>query len=141
MTTDRPFGAQPASRSTADLVRHGTEQVSRLIRAEFALARAQASIKAKDAAAGAGLLAAAAVVALYGVGALLVAGVLLLVNVLPAWAAALSVAAVLLAVAAVLALSGRREVRRAGSPVPHRTVASVEEDIRIMSVAVHGRNY
>ena len=140
MTTDRPFGVQPASRSTAELVRQGTEQVSRLIRAEFALARAQAAVKAKDAAAGSGLLGAAAVLALYGVGALLAAAVVLLAEVVPAWVAAVLVTAALLAVAAVLAFSGRREVRRAGSPVPERAVASVKEDIRTVSMAVQGRN-
>src|SRR4051812_30967973 len=108
----------PADASTADLVKQASEQISRLVRDELAVARAEMTAKAKRAGTGAGLLGAAAVVALYGVGALLATLIIVLDLVMPLWLAALVVAVVLLVAAGVMALVGRREVRQVGSPVP-----------------------
>ena len=56
--------------STAELVRLAAEQISRLVRDELQLARAEMSGKARRFGTGAGLFGAAGFVALYGLGAL-----------------------------------------------------------------------
>jgi hypothetical protein len=115
--------------SAGELVRQTAEQISRLVRDELALARAEMTEKGKKAGVGAGLLGGGGLVALYGVAALLTAVVLGLAEAMPAWLAALIVAVVLFAVAGVLALLGRREVKQATPPVPQQAVQSVKADI------------
>lgn len=115
--------------STAELVREATEQMSRLVREELALARAEMTAKGKQAGAGAGLLGGGGAIALYGVGALLAAVALGLDVALPAWLAVLIVAVVLLATAGVLAMLGRTKVKQAAPPVPRETAESIKADI------------
>lgn len=115
--------------STAELVRAATEQTSRLIREELALARAEMTAKGRQAGAGAGLLGGGGAIALYGVGALLAAVALGLDVALPAWLAVLIVAVVLLATAGVLALLGRTKVKQAAPPVPREAAESIKADI------------
>ena len=62
--------------STAELVRQAGEQISRLVRDELALAKAELAEKGKRAGVGVGLFGGRGVVALYGVAALLAAVVL-----------------------------------------------------------------
>ncbi|HEY0696408.1 MAG TPA: phage holin family protein [Micromonospora sp.] len=128
-----------AERSTAELVQQATEQLSRLVRDEFALARAELTEKGKHAGIGVGLFGGGGALALYGLGALIATIVLLLDLVLPAWLAALVVAVALFVVAAVLALVGRRQVRRAGPPVPTAAVDSVRADVDTVAAAVRDR--
>nr|WP_201761655.1 phage holin family protein [Nonomuraea sp. K271] len=106
-----------------------SEQVSRLVRDELRLARMELQEKGRHAGFGAGLFGAAGVVALFGGGALVAAVVMLLALFLPGWVAAAIVAVVLFIVAAVLGLTGRKQVKRAGPPVPRETLASVRADI------------
>jgi uncharacterized membrane protein YqjE len=120
---------QTEDRSVAELVGEISEQVSRLVRDELRLARAEMTEKGKRAGVGAGLFGGAGVVALYGVAALLVALVLGLAEVMPAWVAALLVAVLLFIGAAVLALVGRRNVRQATPPVPEQAMESVKADV------------
>jgi hypothetical protein len=103
--------------------------MSRLVREELALAKAEVTQKGKRAGVGAGLLGGGGVVALYGVAALLAAVVLALAEVMPAWLAALIVAVVLFAAAGVLVLLGRKQVKQGTPPVPEETVRSVKADI------------
>ena len=118
-----------AEPSVAELVQQSTEQISRLVRDELRLARAEMAEKGKQAGVGAGLLGGGGVVALYGVAALLTAIVLGLAEVMPAWLAALIVAVVLLAVAGVMAALGRNRVKQAVPPVPEQAVRSVQADV------------
>ena len=114
---------------TGDLVRQAADQISRLVRDELALARAEMVEKGKRVGTGAGLLGGGGVVALYGVAALLAAAVLGLAEAMPAWLAALIVAAALFAVAGVLAVVGRRQVAQGVPPVPREAAASVRADV------------
>ncbi|NBE98066.1 phage holin family protein [Nonomuraea sp. KC401] len=114
---------------THKLVNDLSEQVSRLVRDELRLARMELQEKGRHAGFGAGLFGAAGVVALFGGGALVAAVVMLLALFLPGWVAAAIVAVVLFIVAAVLGLTGRKQVKRAGPPVPRETLASVRADI------------
>jgi hypothetical protein len=126
--------------STAELVRRASEQISGLVRAEVALAKAEVADKGKRAGMGAGMLGGAGVVALYGVAVLLATIVLLLALVMPAWSAALIVTVVLFAGAAALALLGRASLKRALPPVPEKAVASVKADLDAARSAVTDRH-
>jgi Flp pilus assembly protein TadB len=125
--------------STAELVKQASEQISRLVRDELTLARAEMTTKAKRAGTGAGLLGGAGGVALYGVAALLAAVIMLLDLAMPNWLAALIVAIVLFAVAGVMALIGRRQVRQVGAPMPEQAVDSIKTDVQTVTEAVKER--
>ncbi|MEU6076537.1 phage holin family protein [Micromonospora sp. NPDC047074] len=129
-------GSEP---STAELVQRATEQVSRLVRDELALARAELTQKGKHAGIGIGLFGGGGALALFGLGALVATAILLLDLVLPAWAAALIVAVVLFAAAGVLALVGKKQVSQAVPPVPASTVRSVRADVDTVTAAVRDR--
>lgn len=129
-------GSEP---STAELVQRATEQVSRLVRDELALARAELTQKGKHAGIGIGLFGGGGALALYGLGALVAATILLLALVLPAWAAALIVAVVLFLIAGVLALVGKKQVSQAVPPMPEATVRSVRADVDTVAAAVKDR--
>ena len=115
--------------STGELVRQAAEQISRLVRDELTLAKAEMTQKGKRVGVGAGLLTGGGLVALYGVAALLAATVLALAEVMPGWLAALIVAVVLLGAAGVLAALGRAKVSQATPLTPEQTVRSVKADI------------
>lgn len=126
-TSQRP--ARNHQPSTAELVKQATEQVSRLIRDELRLLRAEMTAKRKKLAMGAGMLGAAGLLALYGLGALVASAILVLAIVLPAWLSALIVTAALFVLAGLLALIGRSRVKKATPPMPEETKASVMADI------------
>jgi uncharacterized membrane protein YqjE len=128
-------------RSTAELVKLASEQVSHLVRDELRLAQVELSRKGKQAGIGAGMLGGAGVIALYGGAALLATVVLLLALVMPAWLAALIVGVVLLFIAGGMAMIGRARVKRATPPVPERAVDSLKEDIGTVAEAVKERGY
>jgi uncharacterized membrane protein YqjE len=126
----------PAQQSTSELVQRATEQVTKLVRDELALARAELTEKGKHAGVGAGLLGGGGVLAVYGVGVLIATAVLLLDLVMPAWLAALIVAVVLFIVAGILALIGRKQVKQAVPPMPTAAAASVRADVDAVAAAV-----
>ncbi|WP_433161926.1 phage holin family protein [Kribbella sp. CA-247076] len=114
------------------LVSQLTSDVSRLVRDELQLAKAELKDKGKEAGVGIGLFGGAGTVALYGVGALIAAAILGLAQAVPAWLAALIVAVVLFAVAGIAAMLGKRHVSRATPPVPQRAVEGVQEDLEAL---------
>ncbi|MGW4463530.1 phage holin family protein [Micromonospora sp. NBC_01796] len=128
-----------AEQSVAELVQHGTEQVSKLVRDELALARAELAQKGKHAGIGVGLFGGGGALALYGLGALVATAILALDLVLPAWAAALIIAGVLFIGAGLLALIGKSQVTRAVPPVPSAAVKSVRADVDTVTAAVKDR--
>ncbi len=125
--TVSPDGHGPSA-PTAELIRQATDQVSRLVRDEFALARTEMTAKGKRAGIGAGMLGGSGLVALLGLTALLVTAGLALDLVLPAWAAALTVAVGLLGLAGLLALVGRMRVKQAEPPIPREAARTLRED-------------
>jgi len=143
--TDHQLGGRttvaPGDASTAELVKLAAEQISRLVRDELQLARAEMSVKARQFGTGAGLFGVSGVVALYGVGVLIATAVLVLALVLPAWAAALIVAVVLFALAGVLALVGRGQFRQASPPTPGQALDSVKADVQTVTEAVRKRGH
>jgi hypothetical protein len=127
VTGGTPAGATEAS--TAELVGRAGDEISRLVRDELALLRAEMTEKGKRAGVGAGLFGGSGLLVLYGVAALLAAVILGLAEAIPAWLAALIVAVLLFAAAAVMGLVGRREVERATPLVPEETARSVKADL------------
>jgi len=134
-------GQPLAERSTAELVKLASEQMSRLVRDELRLAQAELSRKGKHAGIGVGLFGGAGVVALYGVAALGATLVVVLDLVMPLWLATLIVAVLLLAIAGAMALIGRNQVKQAAPPMPEGTVDSVKKDIGTVTEAVRERGH
>ncbi|MFY1671822.1 phage holin family protein [Plantactinospora sp. WMMB334] len=128
-----------AEQSTAELVQRATEQLSRLVRDELALARMELAEKGRHAGIGIGLFGGGGVMALFGFAVLVTAAVLGLAVVIPGWAAALVVAGALFLLAGVLALVGRRQVRRAVPPTPSAAADSLRADVRTVATAVRDR--
>lgn len=123
-----------AEKSTSELVRDLTDQVSHLARTEVTLAVRELKGKAKHAGVGAAVAGAGGVLAFYGGAVLVAACVLLLALVLPAWAAALIVAGALFAVAGIAMLVARKELRRS-APMPSPALESAKEDIHAVKEA------
>lgn len=114
-------GPGPAAKAVA-------EDLSALVKAEVALAKAEFVAGITPMARGAALLAVAAVLVVGASLVLLAAAVLLVALVLPEWAAALVVALVLLLAAGGLAFVGRKSLA-AGSVTMDTTKHNVEEDV------------
>jgi uncharacterized membrane protein YqjE len=144
----QPLPATPApavtrplvEQSTGELVQRASEQLSRLVRDELTLAKAELAEKGKHAGIGVGLFGGAGVLAGYGVGALIATVVIVLDLWLPLWAAALIVTVVLFAVAGVLALIGKKQVSRAVPPEPQAAIQGIKADVDELKHAVKERS-
>jgi uncharacterized membrane protein YqjE len=117
------------NRSTGELVKQLSEQVTVLIRDELKLAQVEMTRKGKQAGVGAGLLGGSGLVALYGVGCLIACAIIAISGVVAAWLAALIVGTVLLAIAAAAALIGKGRLQQATPPIPEQTMDSVKTDV------------
>ena len=115
---------------TKELVQALSEQTSTLLRKELALAQLELKEKGKQAGLGGGMIGGGGLLALYGLGALFAAIIMLLGTVMASWLSALIVAVVLFAVAGVLALTGKKEVERAGPAKPEQAMTSTTQDVR-----------
>ena len=122
--------------SVGQLMTQLSEQTSRLVRDEMALAQLELKETAKQAGKGAGLLSGAGVLALYGLGAAIATAIIGLALLLPLWAAALIVTAVLLIAAGIAALLGKKQVEQI-SPTPDRAVANTKLDVEEVKEARH----
>ena len=122
--------------SVGELAARMSEQVSRLVRDEIALAQAEAKQKAKRLGVGAGMFGASGMLALFGVACGVAAAVLAFAMVLSGWLAALIVAGVLFAIAGLCALVGIRDVKRGAPPVPTEAMRSTKEDVAALREAV-----
>jgi len=123
-------------RSTSELVRDLSEQSSRLIRQEMALARTELTRKGVEAGLGIGLLGGAGILALYGLGALTAAGILLLSTAMKAWIAAVVIAGGILAAAGAAALIGKTRLAHAAPPVPEATIETAKEDAKTIRASI-----
>ncbi|MEH0582458.1 MULTISPECIES: phage holin family protein [Streptomyces] len=123
--------------SVGELVGRATEQLSRLVRQELALAKEEFAEKGRRAKRGGGLLGAAGAFAYAGLLALAGTAVAALSLTLPVWAAALIVTAVLFAIAALLGAAGRTQMRRAAPPTPEETLGSVRADVEEIRERAH----
>jgi Flp pilus assembly protein TadB len=122
-------GQTAHERSTGELVKQVTEQVSTLVRDELKLAQLEMTSKAKKAGSGMGMMGGGGLIALYGVACLIACAIIAISHVLQAWLSALIVGAFLLLVAAVTAAMGRQRMRQGTPPVPAEAVESVKADV------------
>lgn len=136
MTQKTLNGTPPEERPTSlgGLVEHISEQASRLVRAEIALARAELTDKARKSGMGVGLLVGALVVLLYGIGVLLLAAVYGLGTVWPAWLAALAVGGFLVLVTVILALIGVTLLKK-GTRKPD-SVQRIKDDVTTIRTGI-----
>ena len=133
--------ARPVTdQSTAELVQRASEQITRLVRDEIALAKAELTEKGKHAGIGIGLFGGGGVLALYGVGALIATLIMVLNLWLDLWLAALIVTVVLFVVAGILALLGKKQVTQAVPPEPSAAIASAKADVDEVKQAIKGRS-
>jgi Flp pilus assembly protein TadB len=116
-------------RSTGELVKLLTEQVSALVRDELKLAQLEMTRKGKEAGSGAGMMGGGGLIALYGVACLIACAIIALSHVIAAWLAALVIGVALLVIAAIVAALGRRRMRRASPAMPTEAVDSIKADV------------
>lgn len=114
--------------STSQLVTQATEDISRLIRDEMALAKEDLAATGKRVGIGVGLFGTAGTFALYGLGALVAAAILGVGTALDPWLSALIVAVALFVVAGIAALIGKSSISKASSR-PQARVESVKTDV------------
>lgn len=131
----RPLSDQ----STAELVQRASEQITRLVHDELALAKAELAEKGKRAGVGAGLFGGGGVFAIYGVGAMVATLIIVLDLFLELWLAALIVTVFLFVVAGILMLLGKKQVTKAVPPEPTEAVASIKADVVEVKHAVKAR--
>ncbi len=130
--SEKDDGLPRSSESTPSigtLVGQLSEQVSRLVRAEIASAKAEMAQKAQKAGIGIGLLVVAGIASLYGLGFLLHSAMSGLDNVMPLWLAALIVGLVLVIFAGIVAAVGVKLLKKASPPSPEITVKSLRDDV------------
>jgi hypothetical protein len=120
------------TRSTGELVKLLSEQVSLLARDELKLAQLEMTRKGKQAGAGAGMLGGGGLLAFYGVGCLIACAVIAISGAVAAWLAALIMGAALLVAAAVVALLGKGRLRKAAPPLPGQAVAGIKTDVDVI---------
>ncbi len=118
-----------ADKSIPELLKELSQETTTLVRQELDLAKAELTDKGKKAGLGAGLFGGAGVMGLLTAGALTAFLIALLDTFMVTWLAALIVTIVYGAIAAVLALRGKKEIQKAGPPVPEQTVETLKEDV------------
>lgn len=115
-----------ADQSLKSLVQELIDDVSRLFRQEFRLARAEMSEKVSQAQNGVFAIIAGLLLAFAALLVLLQALIVALANVLPPWLASVAVGVVVAIVAFILIRSGQSNLKM--SVVPERTLHSVRQD-------------
>jgi Putative Actinobacterial Holin-X, holin superfamily III len=125
-------------RTLGQLVAQASDDLSGLVRAEIALAKAELRLDAKNAAVGGGLFGAAGYLGVLAsvTGVITVAYALVAAGLAP-WAAFLIITAALLVIAGILALVGRSRIKKV-SP-PERTIRSTKEAIAAVKPGHNGR--
>ena len=119
--------SDPGEPTIGRLVEQLSEQTTRLVRAEVALAKAEMAAKAKESGIGVGLMAFAGVIVLYAMGVLIWAAVLGLGEAWPLWLSALVIGIVMILLAGGLVLFGVKLLKRAATKP--EAVDRVKEDV------------
>jgi len=130
-------GRAAQERSTGDLVKSVTEQVSVLMRDELKLAQLEMTGKAKQAGKGMGMMGGGALIALYGVACLIACVIIAISHSLQAWLSALIIGVALLVVAAIATAIGRKKMRQGSPPMPTEAVESVKTDVQEIRERAH----
>ncbi|MEU5045033.1 phage holin family protein [Streptomyces griseorubiginosus] len=112
-----------------ELVQRASQRLTELVRGELKLAQAEMKEKGKRYGKGGGLFGGAGLVGFLMAQAMVATAIAALAMPLTVWAAALSVTAALGVIAAVMALTGKKQVKQAGSPTPEQTIENVKADV------------
>lgn len=136
---DRSQGPPPLRQDepVGELVKQASDQFSRLMREELALARTEMTEKGRRLGRGGGLFGGAGLSAALAAQALVATAVIALGLVWPLWLSALVVTVALFALAGVLAAVGKKQVGRATPVTPEQTVDSVKADITTIKESAH----
>jgi putative superfamily III holin-X len=123
--------------SIGQLTSQLTEQLSRLVRDELALAQLEAKQRAKRFGLGLGMFGVGGIFLFFGACAAIAAAILALAIVVPGWLAALIVAGALMVLAGIVALTGKKSFDRGSPPMPTEAIRSVREDAAVVKGALH----
>jgi len=132
------YDADP--RPTGTLLSDAVNQLTRLVRGEVALAKAEVAQNVKNAGLGIALLVGAVVLIFVALNVLVLALVAALSAIMPAWLASLLVGVVLLGVAALLAMRGLNALKPENL-APSRTMANVQADAHTIKENVSHGNH
>jgi hypothetical protein len=124
--------------TTGELTIQLGDQVSRLVKEEMALAKAELFASARQSVLGGGMLGAAAVAGFTCWLAMVAAAIAGIAAGLPAWAAALIVGGALGAAAGLLTLLGTRRLAR-GTPPLKLTIDSIRDELSDLATRVRAR--
>ena len=116
--------------SMGQLIKELSNDLSVLMRQELALARAEMTLKGKQAGLGIGLLSGAGLFGFVALLALTATVIALLGTAMKVWIAALIVTAVLALIAGALALIGKNRVAESAPPAPEQTTETLKEDVQ-----------
>jgi len=123
--------------SLGQLAARLSEQVSRLVHEELALAQLEAKQKGKRLGVGVGMFGASGMLAFLGLAAGVAAAILGLATVMSGWLAAVIVAGALFVIAGIVALTGKKAVAAGAPPVPTEAIESTKADVAAVRRAVH----
>ena len=132
------YDADP--RPTGTLLSDAINQMTRLVRGEVALAKAEVAQNIKNAGLGIGLLVGALVLVFVAINVLVLALIAALSSIMPAGWASLLVGVVLLGVAGLLALRGLNALKPENL-APSRTLANVQADAQTIKENVTNGNH
>jgi VIT1/CCC1 family predicted Fe2+/Mn2+ transporter len=118
-----------SDKTTAELIKDLSTQLSTLVHEEIELATAELSTRGKRLGLGAGLFGATGVLLFVAFATFTASAVAALALVVPVWAAALVVGGGLALLAGAVALKAKSDVRRASPPVPTEALSSTKEDV------------
>ena len=126
----------PKDASIGQLTSQVSQQVTRLVRDELALAQIEAKGRAKHLGVGVGMFGGAGIFGFYAVGVFIAAAVLGLSTALDGWLSALIVGAVLVVIAGIVALAGKKNLSQGAPPVPTEAIESSKADVAAVKSAV-----
>ena len=132
-----PLAHDVGHEPVGELVQQASQQLTELVRGEMKLAQAEMKEKGKRYGKSGGLFGGASLAGFLMLQALVASVIAAVALLLPVWAAALIVTAVLGAIAAVLALSGKKQVRKASPPTPQSTIENVKADVAEIKRSAH----
>lgn len=120
----------PKDKSLPELMGDLAADISGLVNAEIAMAKAEIGEKASLAGQGAGLIGGAIFALILAIGSCTALAIIALANLVAPWLAALIVTVLWLLLAGILALAGKGRFSKASSPVPKKTVETLKEDAK-----------
>ncbi|MDM7832363.1 phage holin family protein [Cellulomonas edaphi] len=124
-------------RSIGELFSEVSDQLSRLVRAEINLAKAEIQGRLQKIGTGTGLVLGAVILAFYLLGVVIATAIIALSIPFEPWLAGTIVAVFLLLVIALLAWLGIREIKKGTPPTPLQAIESTKQDVTVIKEGIH----